>query len=135
MDQTGRVPEGGSSVLPYDEDLADRVRAALGPVTGGTEIKMFGGLCFTVGGNMAIGVTGDDLMVRLPADETEAALSAPGARPMDFSGKPMRGFLFVGPAGHASDDSLRGWVDRGVTYASSLPPKRPKPKKPAKPKT
>jgi hypothetical protein len=121
--------------LAYDEDLADRVRAALGPVTGVTEIKMFGGLCFTVGGNMTVGVTKDDLMVRLPADETEAALSAPGARPMDFTGTPMRGFVFVGPEGLSSDASLRGWVDRGVAYASSLPPKRPKPKRPAKPRT
>lgn len=62
-------------------------------------IRMFGGLCFTVYGNMAVGVTGDDLMVRLAPDEGEAALAQPGVRPMDFTGRPMKGFVYVGPEG------------------------------------
>ena len=112
--------------MPYDTELAERVRAALGAVRGITEIKMFGGLCYTIHGNMAVGVTNDDLMVRLDPEDGDRALSEPGARPMDFTGKPMRGFLFVGPAGLKTDSSLQRWVDRGVAYASTLPPKKPK---------
>jgi TfoX/Sxy family transcriptional regulator of competence genes len=115
--------------MAYDEELAERVRAALGPVLGVTEIRMFGGLCYTIGGNMAVGVTGQDLMVRLDPASAEAALAEPGARPMDFTGRPMRGFVFVGPEGMRTDPSLRSWVDRGVAYASSLPAKQPRSKK------
>lgn len=119
--------------MAYDEELAERVRSALASVKGVTEIRMFGGLCYTVRGNMAVGVNGDDLMVRMSPDDGDAALSEPGARPMDFTHRPMRGFLFVGPQGTTTDRSLRGWVDRGVAFASSLPPKKPKAKKAAKP--
>ena len=112
--------------MTFDEELAARTRAALGDVRGVTEIRMFGGLCFTVHGNMAVGVTGDDLMVRLSPEEGEGALAQPGARPMDFTGKPMKGFVFVGAEGVRTDRALKGWVDRGVTYASSLPAKTPK---------
>jgi TfoX/Sxy family transcriptional regulator of competence genes len=120
--------------MAYDEELAERVRAALGAVAGVTEIKMFGGLCYTVGGNMAVGVTGGDLMVRMDPDSADAALAEPGARPMDFTGKPMRGFLYVGPEGTGTARSLQRWVDRGVALASSLPPKKPKSKKRLSPK-
>jgi hypothetical protein len=87
---------------------------------------MFGGLCFTVHGNMAVGVTGSELMVRLAPDDGEAALAAPGVRPMDFTGKPMKGFFFVGPEGVKTDRKLKNWVSQGVAFASSLPPKKPK---------
>jgi hypothetical protein len=112
--------------MAFDEDLAARMRAALGDVRGVTEIKMFGGLCFTVRGNMAVGVTGNDLMVRLAPEDGEAALARPGVRPMDFTGRPMKGFVFVGAEGVKSDRMLERWVDRGVAFASSLPPKKPK---------
>ena len=112
--------------MAFDEDLAGRTRAALGDVRGVTEIRMFGGLCFTVHGNMAVGVTGDDLMVRLAPEEGEAALARPGARPMDFTGKPMKGFVFVSADVLKTERMLQGWVDRGVAFASSLPPKKPK---------
>ena len=112
--------------MVFDEDLAARTRAALGDVRGVTEIKMFGGLCFTVHGNMAVGVMGDDLMVRLAPDEGEAALAHCGVRPMDFTGKPMKGFVYVGPEGLKTERMLIGWVSRGVAFAASLPPKKPK---------
>jgi TfoX/Sxy family transcriptional regulator of competence genes len=118
--------------VAYDEELAERVRAALGSVKGVTEIKMFGGLCFTIGGNMAVGITGDDLMVRMEAGSADAALKEPNARPMDFTGKPMKGFLYVGPDGVQTQKMLEKWVGRGVDYASSLPAKKPKPRKPRK---
>lgn len=120
--------------MAYDDELAQRVRAALGSVQKVTEIKMFGGLCYTVAGNMAVGVTGDDLMVRMDPEDAAAALSEVGARPMDFTGRPMKGFLVVAPAGVRTDRSLQTWVGRGVAFASSLPPKQPKSKKRASPK-
>ena len=109
--------------MAYDEDLADRVRVAMSDVAAVTEIKMFGGLCFTVHGNMAVGVNGGDLMVRLAPEDGEVALAQPGVRPMDFTGKPMKGFVFVDAKGHLTEPLFREWVQRGVTFASSLPPK------------
>lgn len=112
--------------MAFDEGLADRTRAALGDVRGVTEIKMFGGLCFTVHGNMAVGVQGSELMVRLAPEDGEAALGEPGVRPMDFTGKPMKGFIYVAPEGVRTDRKLKDWVSQGVAFASSLPPKKPK---------
>ena len=112
--------------MAFDEELAARTRAALGDVRGVTEIRMFGGLCFTVHGNMAVGVTGDDMMVRLAPDEAAGALAQPSVRPMDFTGKPMKGFVFVGSDALKTERMLKTWVDRGVTFASSLPPRKPK---------
>jgi hypothetical protein len=109
--------------MAYDEGLATRVRDVLGGRPGLAEKRMFGGLAFLVDGNMACGVRGDDLMVRVAADTAEAMLAEPGARPSDMGGRPMKGWLLVGPDGHAEDGDLRRWVGRGVSYASSLPPK------------
>jgi hypothetical protein len=86
---------------------------------------MFGGLAFLVQGNMACGVRGEDLIVRLAADAAESVQDEPGVRPFDLTGRPMKGWLLVGGDGHAEDDDLRRWVDRGVAYAASLPPKAP----------
>jgi hypothetical protein len=74
-----------------------------------------------VHGNMAVGVTGDDLMVRLAPDEGDAALAQPGVRPMDFTSRPMKGFVFVGPEGLKTERMLIGWVSRGVAFASTPP--------------
>jgi hypothetical protein len=115
--------------VAYDERLAERIRTALDDVRDVAEIKMFGGLCFTVRGNMAVGLNGTDLMVRLDPDEHDAALAEPHVRPMDLTGRPMRGFLFVGAEGTRSAPALRRWIGRGVTYASSLPPKRARAKR------
>jgi TfoX/Sxy family transcriptional regulator of competence genes len=111
--------------MAYDEGLATRVREALGNQPGVAEKKMFGGLAFLVGGNMACGVRGEDLMVRLAAEAAESVQGEPGVRPFDLTGRPMKGWLLVAADGHAEDDDLRRWVDRGVAYAASLPPKGP----------
>jgi hypothetical protein len=111
--------------MAYDEGLATRVRDAIGDRPGLAEQRMFGGLAFLVGGNMACGVRGQDLIVRMAAEGADAALQEPGARPFDLTGRPMTGWLQVGPEGHGEDEDLRRWVDRGVAYASSLPPKGP----------
>jgi len=109
--------------MAYDEKLAERVREVLRRRRGVTEKKMFGGLAFLVKGHMACGVIGDDLMVRVGADAYDAALQKAGARPMDFTGRPMKGMVYVGPRGHRRAPSLRAWVEQGVSYAKSLPPK------------
>jgi TfoX/Sxy family transcriptional regulator of competence genes len=116
--------------MAYDEELAGRVRAALADVEGDVaEIKMFGGLCFTVGGNMAVGVSNDDLLVRLSPDDGDAALAEPGVRLMEIGSRTSRGFLSVAPEATTTDRKLKAWVDRGFAFASSLPPKKPKPKR------
>jgi hypothetical protein len=74
---------------------------------------------------MACGVRGEDLIVRLAADAAESVQDEPGVRPFDLTGRPMKGWLLVGANGHTEDDDLRRWVDRGVAYAASLPPKGP----------
>jgi TfoX-like protein len=109
--------------MAYDEGLATRVRDVLGDRPGLAEKKMFGGLAFLLHGNMACGVRGDDLMVRVAAEEADTALDEPGARPFDMTGRPMKGWLLVAPDGHAADEDLRRWVGRGLAHAGSLPPK------------
>jgi hypothetical protein len=109
--------------MAYDEGLATRIREVIAQQPGLAEMKMFGGLAFLVYGNMACGVRGDDLVVRVAAEEADAALGEPGARPFDLTGRPMQGWLLVDADGHAEDEDLRRWVDRGLAYASSLPPK------------
>jgi TfoX/Sxy family transcriptional regulator of competence genes len=85
--------------------------------------KMFGGLAMLLHGNMAVGVHGDALIVRTDPGRREQLLAEPGARVFDMTGRPMKGWLLVDPDGCAEDDDLRRWVDRGVEYARSLPPK------------
>ncbi len=109
--------------MAYNEELADRVRDALGARENLTERKMFGGIGFMLSGNMATGVIRDDLIIRLDPEEGERALDEPGVRMFDLTGRPMTGWLLVGPEATASDEGLRAWVDRGAAFAESLPPK------------
>ncbi len=109
--------------MAYDEDLADRVRGVLAPRDGVTERKMFGGLCLMVNGNMAVVVTGDELMVRLDRPDAERALREQGVRTMDFTGRPMKSVVVVAAERIADDPGLAEWVDAGADHAASLPPK------------
>jgi len=109
--------------VAYDEDLAQRVREVLAARADVTERKMFGGIAFMVAGNMACGVLGDDLIVRLGDEEGKRALAEDGVRPFDFTGKPMKSTVFVSPELTSDDVGLTEWVDAGAAYASSLPPK------------
>lgn len=84
---------------------------------------MFGGIGFLVGGNMAVGVIGEDLIVRLDAEEAERALAEPGVREFDFTGRPMKGWVYVASEATATDEQLAGWVEAGAGYAASLPAK------------
>ena len=104
--------------MAFDEVLADRVRE----VCGLPEKRMFGGIAFLLDGHLAVGVVGDDLIVRVGPDDHAALVTEPGARPFDATGRPMTGWLFV--AGEVLDDDvLETWVRRGVAFAASLPPK------------
>ncbi|MEV6106550.1 TfoX/Sxy family protein [Streptomyces sp. NPDC051940] len=109
--------------MAYDEGLAERIRERLGAEPGVTEKRMFGGIAFLYQGNMAVGVTGDDLMVRVGPDAADAALARPGARVFDMTGRPMRGWVVVAGDAVAEDDALGDWVDEGRAFAATLPPK------------
>ena len=110
--------------MAYNEALAERVRKILGRRAGLREIRMFGGLCFTLRGNMACGVLGEDLVVRLDPEAWEAALRRPHVRPMDFTGKPLQGFVYVGKQATGTPAGLKAWIDRAARFAESLPPKK-----------
>lgn len=109
--------------MAYEEAVAGRIRKLLAKQKSLGERKMFGGLAFMVNGHMAVGVNKDNLMVRVGSDAHADALAQPHARPMDFTGRPMKGFVFVDPPGYADDASLAAWVGRGVSFVTSLPPK------------
>jgi TfoX/Sxy family transcriptional regulator of competence genes len=109
--------------MAYDEQLAERIAAALPDRDDVSERKMFGGIAWMVGGNMACGIVDDALLARVGADATGAALDEPHTRPAEMGGRTMKGYVLVEPDGIADDESLQAWVDRCVAFAESLPPK------------
>ncbi len=109
--------------MAYDETLAERVRDLLDERDDLREQPMFGGLSFMVRGNLACGVLNDDLVVRLSHEDGKGGLAEPHARPMDFTGRPMRGWLYVGPAAELDDASLESWVERSLALCLTLKPK------------
>ena len=112
--------------MPYDEKLAERVRRALRGRGELDEKQMFGGLAFMVDGHMCCGVIGEDLMVRVGADKLGEALARPHARPMDFTGRPSPGMVYVGPGGTKRAAAVAAWVARGRAVVQSLPRRPPK---------
>ena len=109
--------------MAYDEALAQRIRTKLKLTRGLTEKKMFGGVGFLINGNMACGVNKQDLIVRLADDDSAKALKRPHVRPFDMTGRPMKGWVLVAPAGLSSDRALDEWIDKSVAFARTLPPK------------
>jgi hypothetical protein len=109
--------------MAYDDSLADRVEKLIVDQPGFSAKKMFGGIGFMLHGNMSCGVYGDELIVRVDPDDTDTLLAKPHVRIFDITGRPMRGWLLVGPEATATAKGLRGWVERGVDFAASLPPK------------
>jgi len=107
--------------VAYDEGLAQRIREALEEREDVTERRMFGGLAFLLGGNMCVGIVRDELMVRVGPDAWAGVLAEPHAREMDFTGRSMKGFVYVGSDGFESDDDLAAWIGRGVAFAGALP--------------
>jgi TfoX/Sxy family transcriptional regulator of competence genes len=108
--------------VAYDEALAERVRDRLAAMPGVTDKRMFGGLAFLTEGNLTVGVTGDDLLVRVGRDAEEEALARPGARRFDITGRPMAGWVVVDGA-MLDDDALLDWLDRARAFVDTLPPK------------
>lgn len=103
--------------MPYDTTLADRVTDFFTTRRVRFETKaMMGGLCFMVDGKMCVGVTKDRLMVRLDPTVEAAALARPGCQPMDFTGRPMKGYVFVHPEGWKTDAQLRHWLDLALDF-------------------
>jgi TfoX/Sxy family transcriptional regulator of competence genes len=111
--------------MAYDEHLATRIRALIAHDPDVSEQRMFGGLGFLIGGNLAVAASGQGgLMVRVEPDETEALVAEPHARPFEMRGRPMDGWLRVDDDGLQTQEQLEPWVGRGVAYARSLPAKR-----------
>ena len=109
--------------MAFDERLAERIGKTLAGRHGLTERKMFGGIAFMVGGNMCCGVVKHDLMVRVGPQQYEKVLAEPGVRPMDFTGRPMTGMVYVDGEACANGRTLAKWVNRGADFAASLPKK------------
>ena len=108
--------------MAHDERLASRIRALLGNRTDVVERKMFGGLTFMIGGNMCCGISGNDLIIRLDPYREDEALAEPHSRPMDFTGRAMRGFITVQPDG-LKGEALNRWIQEAVARADALPRK------------
>lgn len=110
--------------MAYDEELANRIREVVRDEPGVTEKKMFGGLAFLVAGNMAVSASGQGgMLLRVDPAETGSLLSEPHVDRFEMRGRAMNGWLRVDLAAVDTDEALREWVDRGVAYARSLPPK------------
>jgi TfoX/Sxy family transcriptional regulator of competence genes len=109
--------------LSYDEGLAERIRETLADAPNVTEKKMFGGLCLMISGNMCCGIVDETLMARVGPDQYKDCLKIPHAREMDFTGKPLKGMIYVDPEGIAEDEELNAWVDRCTDFMKTLPPK------------
>src|SRR5438128_1809083 len=110
--------------MAYDEKLAARITGLLKSQKGVVEKKMFGGIAFMLKDKMFCGIIKDDLMVRVLEDKFDELLKKPSAREMDFAGRPMRGFLYVSPAGIKTDKQLNSWIELGIEYVDKSPPKK-----------
>jgi TfoX/Sxy family transcriptional regulator of competence genes len=109
--------------MAYDERLAERIRGALCGWQTASEKRMFGGIAFLIGGNMCCGVIRDLLVLRLGAPGAETALRRPHTREMDFTGRPMKGMVYVEPEGTGTDADLQGWLEQAVEFAQTMPRK------------
>jgi TfoX/Sxy family transcriptional regulator of competence genes len=116
-----------SRSMAVDEDLAERMRAVLGATGALREVRMFGGLCFMLNGNMLAGTSKRGLLVRVGKDQHSDALARPGAKPMEMAGRSMEGYIFVDPAPR-DERALRDWLELAIAFVETLPPKLPKSK-------
>jgi TfoX/Sxy family transcriptional regulator of competence genes len=109
--------------MAYDEGLEQRIREQIEELPNVVGKKMFGGICFMVQGNMACGVHQDSLIVRVGAEQHEAALAQSHTKVFDITGRPMKNWILVTPDGIQSDADLKRWLEQGIDFALSLPPK------------
>jgi TfoX/Sxy family transcriptional regulator of competence genes len=119
--------------MAVDEGLAERMRAALAGIGAVREVRMFGGLCFMLNGNMVAGTSKRGLLVRVGKEQQSAALARPGAKRMEMTGRPMQGYVFIDPP-PPDEQALRDWLDLAVAFVKTLPPKLAK-SKPRRTKT
>jgi hypothetical protein len=109
--------------MAFDEDLAAHIRDRLARQRGVEEKRMFGGIAFLLDGNLLVGVWKDSLIARLGGERGEEALLEPHVRPFDITGRPMRGWVLVGPEGVEDDEQLALWLDRAAGFVRTLPAK------------
>ena len=109
--------------MAYDERLAGRIEALVGERPGFRWRSMFGGMGFLLNGNMCVGVWKDELIVRLSAEDADAALREDGVRVFDITGRPMTAWVLVAPRACETDEQLSGWLERAIAFVSLLPPK------------
>lgn len=121
--------------MAYNNQLAARVRAIMRDEPGYGEKEMFGGICFLLNGNMCCGITREDLMLRVGTEAHAELLSLPFARPMDFTGRSLKGMLYVSEEGVKTQKSLAEWVAKAVSFAGSLPARKAKAKAKSGPKS
>jgi hypothetical protein len=121
--------------MAYDAALAQRIRGIVASRKGITEREMFGGIAFMLDEKMFVGVIGDDLLARVGPEGNAAALATPHVRQMDFTGRPMKGYVYVGPKGIARAANLRKWLDACAAFVATLPKKSPAKRRAAPPRT
>jgi TfoX/Sxy family transcriptional regulator of competence genes len=109
--------------MTFNEITAEKIRKAMADTPDVSERNMFGGVSFMLQGNMCCGVIEDNLVVRVGPGAYDAVLREPHTRPMDFTGRPLRGFVYVDRAGYETPDALHGWIERGVSFVQTLPRK------------
>jgi len=109
--------------MAYDEGLVQRMREMIEDQPMLDEKKMFGGAAFMINGNVACGVVNDELIVRVGPDLYEKSLKQDHVKVFDFTGRPMQGWIMVQPGGYETDKALRDWVEKGIKFALTLPPK------------
>lgn len=109
--------------MTYNRQLAERMRRRFKAETGAVEKALFGGIGFLINGNMACGLNKQDLIVRLSEHDFEQALKRPHVRMFNMTGRPMKGWIVVSGGEYASEAALKGWIDKAISHASSLPPK------------
>ena len=109
--------------MTFNELTASKIRTAMKDAPGLSERNMFGGVSFMLEGNMCCGVIEDNLVVRVGPGAYEAALREPHTRPMDFTGRPLNGFVYVERAGYETPSALNQWIERGVAFVRTLPPR------------
>lgn len=112
--------------MAYDEKLAERLSGIFAKKKNVVEKMMFGGIAYMYNDHMCVGIVDDMLMVRVGPDKYETALSQKHVMPMDFTGKPMKGYVYVEPEGFITDSDLVKWVNLGTAFVSTLPPKKKK---------
>jgi len=109
--------------MAYDESVAQRVRQEIHDREGLSERKMFGGLCLMLHGNMFAGIINGELMLRVGPVNSDELLTRPGARPMDFTGKPMKGYIYIEASAFSSKAGLKDWLGYALSFVETLPPK------------